>query len=195
MKTRYVLLFLLTCVTSDIMEAQESYTGISYSTSAPIGNTQDYVENYSWRGMALEGQWFVGDDISVGGYVAWNVFKDRLSGEFENGTQTVSGTQQRFENTIPIYFDSKYFWGEPAEIRPYAGLSVGTIWVEQLTQMGIFEVTTSAWQFAISPNAGVFFPFGRSSLHLGLRYNQGFEGGDIDSQSYLSVNLGFAWWD
>ncbi len=173
--------------------AQQAYTGISYNTSLTLSDTRDYIDNYSWRGASMEYNQFINENVTVGFFAGWNVFYQKLEGEFTSGTRTASGTQQRYVNTLPILLESRYHV-EPGNARaPYVGLGIGTMYKEQETRMGLFTVSDNGWQFALAPTVGFLLPIGSTAVNIGVRYNLGFGGGDLDDTSYLGINIGFAW--
>ena len=58
-------------------------------------------------------------------------------------------------------------------------------------EMGQFYVDTDTWQFSLAPEVGV-----RNGATTGVwglvsaRYNNNFESSELDSQSYLTLNVG-----
>ena len=89
--------------------AQSSLFTVAYSTGTPLGKTGDYISNYSWRGMSIEGRYFIEKDLSLGFYVAWNVFNQKLidyQQEFSNAV--LYGNQYRYINAYPILVMAHY---------------------------------------------------------------------------------------
>ncbi len=144
----------------------------------------------------MEMRWFFAEQASAGVFFNWNTFYEKLSGEFVDGTQTVSGTQERFINVFPILAEAHYYFADDfSAIRPYVGAGIGTQFARQRTDMGIFRSDWDAWQFAVAPSAGVLFGTGGgTNLNLAVRYYYAPRSGDLPSDiSYLGVSLGFAW--
>jgi len=144
----------------------------------------------------MEMRWFLNEQLSAGVFFNWNVFYQKLSGEFVDGTQTVTGTQQRYINVFPILVEGHYYFTDDfSAIRPYAGVGIGTQFARERTDMGIFRVDQDAWQFAVAPSIGVLFGTGGgTSLNLALRYYYAPKAGDLPNEiSYLGTSLGFAW--
>ncbi len=183
----------LACFTAG---AQSYYASLGYSTSAPLGETQDFIGKYSWRGVNFEGQWFMQPQVSLGFYSALNVFYEKTSGDFTDDTRTVSGTQLRYLSALPLLLEGRYHLGEEAGRRPYVGLGLGTMRTWQRTEMGILDANTEEWQFGLAPAAGVLIPVGYgTALNLGLRYHYAFQSGDALNNGYLSISVGVAWMD
>lgn len=190
-----ILLAITLVMAVGAVQAQYGYGGVGYNMGLTSGNMTDYIEQYSWRGFSFEGHGFVSDRISLGGFYSLNTFNDRESGEFVDGTRTLTGTQLRYVNASPISFETRYHAQDIGDAGPYIGLGVGTMWVEQRTLMGIFEVRDTDWQFLLSPHAGYLIPIGYSHamINLGVRYNAGFESSDLPGQSYFAFNVGLIW--
>jgi hypothetical protein len=191
-KLIHALIFVIAALLgSGSLFAQDPYAGLSYSMALPGGNSADYTEDFSFRGFAFEAHGFITDEITLGGYVGWNIFNDKLSGEFTDETLTVTGTQQRFLNVVPITLESRYHFFLTGDSGPFLGFGIGTHWTEQRTQLGVFEVTDKDWQLLFAPNVGYQLPVGGNALQLNIRYHTALESGDVDGQSYVSFNLGF----
>jgi len=100
---------------------------------------------YSWRGINIEGQWMISPNISTGYNLGWNVFNEKLTGEFTQDTKTLSGTQLRYLNSFPMMVEGRYHIGElGTTTTPYFGFGVGTIYSEKRTEMGVFVSTTNS---------------------------------------------------
>ena len=193
MKLKYALTILILIIVAQKSNAQKMYTSLSYNTSVPLGDTQDYISKYSWRGVGFEGNWFLNEEFTLGIRIDWNVFHEKTSGDFTDGTNTLSGTQRRNINIIPVLVEGRYHLGENNTLRPYAGIGLGTYRTLQRTEMGIFLADNNNWQFGFAPSVGVLIPVGPTSLNMSLRYNLALESGDATAHSYLGINLGVAW--
>jgi len=135
-------------------------------------------------------------NISTGFFVGWNVFHEKVSGDFFNETQAFSGTQLRTINTIPILVTSHFYLKEENEVRPYMGMGIGTYNTLQRTQMGIYSIDNNNWQFGLAPSAGLLIPAGDYILlNLEVKYNLAFKTSDAVNHSYLGINLGLLWED
>jgi len=178
------------------LTAQEFYFNMNYSTAAALGDTKDYIDKFSWRGVNIEGQWMLNPNLSVGFNFGWNVFNQKVSGSFVDGTNTLTGTQVRYLNSFPLMVETRYHIGELYNdaATPYVGVGLGTIASVQQTEMGVFVVEDKPWQFGIVPAAGVLIPIGFDSMiNVGLKYNYAFKTSQYPAISYLSINLGYVW--
>jgi opacity protein-like surface antigen len=170
--------------------------GLSYSMSLPVGETSDLISKYQWRGLAIEGKYFVADQVTIGWQSGWNTMYEGESGTFTDGTRTRTGTQYNWLNIWPMLLTFDYFFGTDGDTQPYLGAGVGTYWVEQRSQMGLFSDTYSTWNFGIAPEVGVLIPINLySNFYVNLKYNYGLNGSaDVSNYSWLSFNVGFLWY-
>ncbi|MCF8365705.1 MAG: hypothetical protein K9H16_07985, partial [Bacteroidales bacterium] len=78
---------------------QESFWSLTYQMSVPTGDTKNFTDKMSFRGIGLEGRWFVDNNVTIGGAALWNVFyekQDKITTELENITLT--GTHYNYIN-------------------------------------------------------------------------------------------------
>ena len=196
MNLKHFIIFSFFMLCTTLLSAQNYYFNMNYSTAAPLGETGDYIDNFSWRGMNIEGQWSITPNISAGYNIGWNVFNQKITGEFKDGTRTLSGTQLRYLNAFPILVEGRYHIGDTYDsaVTPYFGVGVGTIYAMKRTEMGIFVSETKKWQFALAPAAGVLIPVGFSSMiNIGVKYNYAFKSGDMMDNSFININIGYVW--
>jgi opacity protein-like surface antigen len=188
---------LFACLLSSTSLLGQSFFGLSYTASLPMGETQDFIDKMSWRGIGVEYRWFVQDQFSTGLYFGWNVFHDKFSGDFFVDDAAFSGTQMRTVNALPILLTGHYYFsGSGGDFRPYVGVGFGTYRTRQRTTLGIFQVDNDNWQLGISPSIGATLPISYNVLaNIEVRYNYAPKGGDSLVHSYLGISLGLAWED
>jgi len=180
--------------------------GVSYSVGFPMSPTKDFVKAVSWRGFGFEVRYHQNENLSFGGYIGWNIFSEKVSDpinqEGEGYAGTVSGTQVREANYVPIFVNAHYYFADQREaIRPYVGLNIGTIADMSRLLVGVYEVSNHPWHFALAPEVGFVVPLegSNASLVLNGKYNYGFDSGtglagnESNAASYVSVNVGFLW--
>jgi len=170
---------------------------ITYDVSLPVGATNAYIGQASFRGVTLiDGRAFISNNISIGGSLGWHVFVEKLSGTFSpEPNLDVTGTQVRYINSFPIMARGHYYWNTYGRIMPYVGFGAGTINVNQRTDFGLFTDRTNSWTFGLSPQVGAIFDLaGQANIHLKAEYNHGFRSGDTNFDiQYFTIGLGFAW--
>jgi len=186
-----IILILLATICVGGVFAQGSFTA-SYPISFPMGDLSDYIGQTSFRGVTMEFNKRVKKTIDIGLEFSWHTFYERQDKKvYTEGTASVSGIQYRYTNTMPLLAGVKYYKETDGNLKPFAGLGLGTLYVNRSTDLGMYRITTEAWQFALRPELGVLFKAGPGvSALLGVKYYAGFGTDDLDGQSYISVNLG-----
>lgn len=174
----------------------QSMYGISYGMALPTGKTSDLVSKYQWRGFAIEGKYFLGDQFTIGWQTGWNTMYDEQTGTFTEGNESRTGTKYAWLNIWPALFTFNYLFGSDGDVQPFLGAGVGTYWIEQRTQMGLFSTTYKTWNFGLAPEVGILFPLNlNSNLYISAKYNYGMNGSsDVDDYSYMTFNVGFLWY-
>lgn len=194
MKNIVITLLAVFCMQG--LSAQKGGTFIvSYPISFPFGDLQEYNNQPSFSGISLEYLKSVKSGLGVGVEVGWHLFHQKENEKtYTEGTQSITGTQFRYTNAVPLLAQAKFFKSTTGSMMPYAGLGVGTLYVNRSTDFGLYRFTNETWQFCLRPEVGVVF---RSSKNpgiggmIGVKYYAGFGTDDLDAQSYLSINIGF----
>ncbi len=172
--------------------AQDGYFAIEYTMGFSSGETSDFIESASFRGVTLEYRKMVTPNIGVGADGGWTVFYERRAqATYVRGNESLTGIQYRYLNCVPLFAAADYYFAEEG-VKPYAGLGVGTLYTNETVEMGVFYIENEAWQFALRPEVGVLL---EASPNLDLmvtgRYVVGFETDEQETQQYFSLNVGF----
>lgn len=190
---RKLLILFLTLITMQAFS--QSMHGVTYSTALGVGETGDFIGRLSWRGFTIDGKYFINDNITLGWTTGWQTLYEPVSGSFTDGTQTLTGTQYRYLNMLPAMMTANYFFNEDGETQPFVGLGLGTYWIEQKTNMGLFSDTADHWHFGLTPEVGILFPVNiQSNFYITVRYNNAFPSKESMTYSYLGFNVGFLWY-
>jgi hypothetical protein len=178
-----------------MLQAQESFSSINYTPSLPVGNTADYVSDFSFRGVSFEHRHFISPFATVGASFGWQDFNKILENyylEFDNAF--LYGNQYRSINAYPILAIAHYHWFPEKYFRPFAGLGVGTYSVHQVTEMGLYASTLRTWHFGLAPEIGFLYDFSPEiNLLVSSVYNYGFKTNNADSFSSISFKIGIVW--
>ena len=181
------------------MNAQQSYFSFNWEISKGMGETGDFIGTTNLRGISFEGRYFVEDKLSVGGFMSWNTLYDKLSNEppiefdYDGTSGHISGTQRRTLNVIPILVNAHYWPELDGKIKPYAGIGLGTVYVEQRNEIGLTSFYSDGWGFGAQPEIGVFIPLGYTGtgINLAARYLYGSSAGEMGSLSMFNFAIGF----
>lgn len=193
MKKIIILMFGLFLGTFAI--AQNSIWSLNYDMAMPFGDAKDYTDQVSFRGLSIDGRYFINDNILIGGTIGWNLFYEKEKDVTQTwGNTTIHGTQWRYINNTPIYVTGAYCFGDPGEIRTLIGLGVGTIWSERRLDIGVYEYSSNDWLFALAPEVGVIIPMsGNVNATIKMKYNNGFKTSDMESLQYFGFSVGLSW--
>jgi outer membrane protein W len=178
------------------------YGAVTYQLGIPIGNTYNYVQDVSWRGIGLDLQWMVKPTLSVGVAFGWNVFYENVTttintvpGGVPSGTGvSIYGNQDRNFNFFPLLADVRFVPKLKNGVRPFLGVGVGGYITTQQLGIGLYSFSQTAFQFGLAPELGVIIPVeGGAGIQISFRYNMAFAGGGISFQQWLGMNVGVAW--
>jgi hypothetical protein len=207
MKNIYKIIILIAIVglSFNTATAQNTFAGISYNMGYTLGNTNDYVDDYSWRGFGFELRSFIESDISVGMSFGWSVFDEKVDKsnpknviQLDNGA--VSGTQIRYVNTFPIMANFHYYFSKNTrDMSPYVGLSAGGVSVSQNIDINIYTFEASNWHFMLAPEAGIILPMDFGNFYFNAKYNYAFASGETlsgksEAYTYLSFGVGVCYY-
>jgi outer membrane protein len=194
MKSLRILSVILLVALGVEMSAQSNKTHLYYNMGFPMGNTKDFISKASFRGMGFEYQYLFNNNFALGGVLQWSTFyQDEPRQTYVKDNGAINGIKYKYINTVPLYITGTYYLAsDDASIRPYVGLGVGTYWLEQRTDMGLFTDIYNSWHFGLIPKAGVLIPISYStSIYLGVDYNIEFKNSDLDQQSWIWLCVGF----
>jgi hypothetical protein len=186
-----IFLFIATAFLGTGIYAQRNSFTLSYPISFPMANLHDYISNTSGRGLSLEFNKRFKPNLDIGLEAGWNVFNMKEDSKtYTDGTVSISGVQYRNTNIVPVILGAK-FYKTGKKCSPYVGAGLGILYVNRSTDFGLYRITTETVPFCIRPEAGILIGL-RSGLSglLGIKYYGAFKTDDLDSQSFLSLNMG-----
>jgi len=159
---------------------------------------KDFIGKTSFRGLSASANWFLGKKITLGATVQWTGFYeklDRATLEVDGGAITSTVWKEFY--ILPLYVNAKYHFLEEGMFLPYAGLSAGVSYIEQLAQAGTYEFTEINWRFGLAPEVGTLIPMGIEKtwgFNVMLRYQMAFYNEfDINLLQYLNYSFGVYW--
>lgn len=188
---KYILIIILSLTLTAVKAQRYTEFYANYLVSVPFGETADFAGKVSPRGVDIEANRFIGDDLSVGFNVGWVVFREKVTGELlEVNNLDISGIQFRYQNLVPLNLNfKKYFL--MGDYSPYLGVGTGMQYAERRTDIGVFSLTDDKWLFNVAPEVGFLYDLTYSTvLSFKVKYNYSPKAGDFQSVSYLTVGLG-----
>jgi hypothetical protein len=149
------------------------FSSLQYSVAQPIGDTHDFIPDFSWSGAAWESRWMDRPHTSLGFLVGFNEFHRSKFGteNFEHGA--ITGDQYRYVLAAPLLFTAAwYFDTDRNNPRWYVGGGAGVEYVQQKFQIGLFDERRTNWRMVMMPEVGWMFPawFGTGGI-IALRYH------------------------
>lgn len=176
------------------VSGQDVIWKMNYDVGIPFGETKEFADQTSWRGLSLDVDRFVSENLAIGLGFGWSTFFEyEADSYYERDRMLLHGTQQRYINNIPLTGRVSYYL-DSNPLLPYLSLGVGTVWQETRREIGLWSFSGNYWQFVLAPEIGLVFDFDYSYLSTKVKYTYGFatEGG-APALSYLSIGVGFAW--
>jgi hypothetical protein len=189
-KTIFIVLLLVGSLSAF---SQEGFTALQYSMGFGTGNVKDFTNPVSFRGFTFDYRSLVMDNVGVGVEFGWNVFYEAIpDAVYSVGNVDYSGKQWHTSNHFPMLLGLDYLIKPDAQVTTIAGLGLGTMYTMRNTDMSAYTFETDAWQFALRPELGFIF---NANPDLGImvlgKYYYGFKTGDLPSQGYFAINVGF----
>jgi opacity protein-like surface antigen len=180
--------------------AQNVWT-VNYDIGLPLGSMADYISKPSFRGFSINGNTYITDNISVGGTMHWNAYYEKYPRDtYELPEGAVTSTIWAKMYIMPLLANIRYNFMPEGTVRPYVGLGTGAYYIQQETQVGIYDENRNNWRFGLTPEAGLYVPFGLSDfgLHARIGYNQVFYHVDPvgNNLGNLTISIGaafFSW--
>jgi hypothetical protein len=170
-------------------KAQDWWWQFSYNMGTTAGDTRDYIDQFSFRGVGFQGRkmmdfqntWSLGFDLS------WQVFNQENTGTTvldETNRTALTGTAFKYINAFPLLANAHYYFGGDGRgsTLGFVGLNAGLYYIEQRTEAGLFAITNDNWHFGGAPEVGIAMPAGRTVLTGTVRYNWTAEAGGTDYQ-------------
>ena len=193
MRTRYTTAMLLLVFT--ITSYAQSKFALTYSVAFPTGETSDYFESTSWRGVGIDYSYLIKENLGVGFSTGWQVFSEDVGYVTETeGTETISGFRYNYLNSFPLFGTGTYYFNSSGKVEPYASLGMGLVYNRFERDIGLFTNENTAWQFGLRPELGLDYEFGYSvGLRAAVRYQYVASGSDVPSLPFFSVNVGLVW--
>jgi outer membrane protein W len=188
-------------LTTTASAQKQLLSGLSWNMGFPNGRMAQFVDESSFSGFGVEFRRFTSDNTSFGGSFSWNVWSQLTNETIQLNNGAVSGTQVRYINSFPLFLNAHYYLGHKSDdFRPFFGVNVGTYYILQRLEIGVWAFDNDNWHFGLAPEAGLLIGISRGTYLTGtLRYNYAFDSGttlggkDDNSFAYWGVNIGISW--
>lgn len=176
------------------MRERPTQVTLSYSAALALGETRNFVGDFSFLGFGLDWHRRFGERFSAGVSLGWQVLADKTRGTTDINELTVTGVQVRHLNTFPVLLSARALSrGQRRAVSPYVGLGVGVYPSEWRADIGLLSLSSFTVHFGVAPEIGIQIPtrsIGR--LCLGVKYDYAFESGGNPEISYFAFTVGLA---
>jgi outer membrane protein W len=155
--------------------SQDCYGALTYQISFPSGDTKDFTNATSFRGVGLDFRKAIDPSTTAGLFFGWNVFYQRTAETTELQTETpgaVTGTQDRYLNAFPMMVTVHRYFGQEGGPRPYVGLGGGGFLMVQRLEISLIALQSEPWEWGIAPEVGVVVQLqGSTIMIINGKYN------------------------
>jgi hypothetical protein len=196
MKKMKKILILITILFISATSFSQGLFTVSYTMSFTSGDAADFISKASFRGISFDGRAFVSDNISVGGFVNWTTFYEKMpEATYMDEFTSITGTQYRYINSAPILLNAHYYTGTSDDTkRFYGGVGIGTYYIRETIEMGIWSQTEDLWHFGFAPEVGILLPVGAGvNLNVSAKWNYALKTSDSINYNWFGLNVGIAW--
>jgi hypothetical protein len=192
MKKNFLILLLSTALCSSAF-SQDWNTMVTYNMGLPLGNTSDFIGEFSFRGVMVSGDYFLEDEWTVGFTAGIQTFYEELGrNTYTEGTVTATGDEFRYLTSAPFLVTGKYHFDRFNPISAHVGVGAGLYHMVQTVEFAGLFFEDRNWQLGFMPEAGLGIEMSASTdFYVAAQYNYYLESKDISSQSYIAFNVGF----
>lgn len=171
------ILFLAIVLMPAMAKAQitdKGYVDIDWQFNIPIKT--GFADKAAGWGMALDGGYYVTDNIGVGAFMNYSTNNQYIERETLHLSETASLTtdQQHTIFQLPFGASVRYRFLPDAIVKPYISLKLGTEYSKVSSYYNSFTSSDKSWGFYLCPEVGTTFYFTSTQsvgLHLALYYS------------------------
>lgn len=197
MKKIYTIIIAILVAATSFAQSSHRITQIyslSWQSSLPLGSSADFIPSMGLNGADFNFGFFVTDNIAVGADFAWGYNQKSLGPEVYNvGDNTaIYAALYKTTQTIPMKAQVKYLFNPRGFVKVYASAGIGATSYTEYTQIQEYQFSNSSWGFLMSPEVGVYIPFGRDA-QWGANLVAGYNWATNKAQNmYFNVGLFFS---
>lgn len=193
MKLKFIMLVGMVTLSLSTL-AQEKYS-LNYIIGFPTGETSDFTESTSFRGVGFDYTHMMNSEWGVGFSASIQTFYDVLGKTTTtSGTETITAKRYNYINSIPLHVTGSYFFNESEKLTPFASLGIGVMYNKQEQDLGLYVLEDDAWQFSVRPEIGIEYEVGYGwGIRGAFRYNYAAKSGDLEGLSHMALAIGVIW--
>lgn len=168
---------------------------LNYQPTLPLGNSADFISGVSFNGANFNFGYFITDNISAGIDFSWGYNQKCVPAQeyYVGNVAAFYAAAYKTTQTLPIKFQTKYFFNPNSSVRFYAGVGIGATHYLEYIQIQDYQFTNQySWGFLMSPEVGMLIPFGADSP-LGANLIVGYNWATNKAQNlYCNVGIYFS---
>jgi hypothetical protein len=199
MKLKYIIILLIAFAIN--AHAQSYSTGFSYSMGFGVSSMSDYISKPSFTGFSLEFHKFIKPNVTVGLTSGWNIFSQKSNETITLPSGALSGEQARYVNVVPILLNVSYYMkNKTSKFIPFFRAHVGTYYILQRFDIGVYTLNNYNWHFGVAPEIGFLIKASSTmDILVNSRYNYAFDSGtklsgnSDNKYQFFSVNFGISY--
>lgn len=188
------ILLAASAITLNAQTKYEQVYSVSWNTYLPIGATSDYLSQYSFNGLDLNYTYYFQNNMGVGLDISWNYNNKAVAPQVirPNDYLAIYAAQYRRVQIIPVKAQFKYMITPDNFVKLYVAAGIGALNYSYQTDVQEYSLWDNTWGFLMSPEVGVYIPFGRDAV-WGLNIHAGYNYGTNNFQNfYANAGLYFA---
>lgn len=168
MKKIYTIAIALLVAAVSFAQTGHRYSQVysfSWQSSLPLGEQAEFIPSMGLNGANFNFGFFVTDNIAVGADFSWSYNQKSVSPEVYNvgDNCAIYAALYKTTQTIPMKAQFKYLFNPTSFVKVYASAGLGATSYIEYTQIQEYQFSNSSWGFLMSPEVGVYIPFGEHS--------------------------------
>ena len=190
----------------------KSMLSLNWNMGFPTSSANNIISKPSESGLSFDLRVWVGDQVTIGGTLGWNLFfKDFGYVREVNKKTTISGYKRRYSTIVPIMLTVHYYFTKkrqvqpysfkdivPGNIRPYLGLGIGGYLLTAKDFMGNSTKSNNYTHFGLQPEVGIMYLFGNINnnnfaVNASFKYNISAKTKTDSSSTWFGINIGLAY--
>jgi hypothetical protein len=144
----------------------KGYYSFGWNMTAPLGDFNDWVDEWGLVGGVFGGRTIVNNKILVGGDIGWQrvsaIYEDEMYQDPEKGV-ALTATNYRFTYMIPFQGVIGYQMSPDKLFSPYVSLGIGGDYMEHHLVIQEYDIYKYRWDFSLTPEIGAIVKFGNYS--------------------------------
>ena len=197
MKKIYTIAIALLVAATSFAQSGHRYSQVysfNWQSSVPLGKPAEFIPSMGFNGANFNFGFFVTDNIAIGADFSWGYNQQTVDPEVYNIGDNCAVYAALYKTTqnIPMKAQFKYLFNPTGFVKVYAAAGLGATSYTEYIQIQEYQFSDSSWGFLMSPEVGIYVPFGKQS-HWGANVAAGYNWATNKAQNlYFNVGLFFS---